>query len=78
MYFIYLLLFLASTYIVTYPEDTRTEQDYAGFAFQLIMINMQRKLHDFMVVFWSGSTLFMVIYLLFIMVRGPQFSFNFY
>jgi hypothetical protein len=67
--FFYLLLFWASTYTVTYPEDTRKQQDYAGFAFQLIMINMQRKLHDFMVLF---------IYLSFITVRGPQFSFHFY
>jgi hypothetical protein len=67
--FFYLLLFWASTYTVTYPEDTRKQQDYAGFAFQLIMINMQRKLHDFMVFF---------IYLSFITVRGPQFSFHFY
>ena len=67
--FFYLLLFWASTYTVTYPEDTRKQQDYAGFALQLIMINMQRKLHDFMVFF---------IYLSFITVRGPQFSFHFY
>lgn len=77
VFFIYLLLFLPSTYRVTYPEDTRKEQDYAGFAFQLIMINMQRKLHAFLS---QGSTLFMVlfIYLSFITVLGPQFSFHFY
>jgi len=77
--FFYLLLFLASTYTVTYPEDTRKEQDYAGFAFQLIMINMQRKLHDFMVVFWSREHFIYGFIYLFIVYygAGPSIFFSF-